>query len=124
MKRSPLYGRNFEYYSEDPFLAGELAASFIRGVQSHHAGTSLNHFSANNQETRRMTCSSNADERTLRESYLPAFEAAVKQAQPYTVMCSCNLINGVYASENDWMLNRVLRDEWGFEGLVISDWAR
>ena len=123
MKRSPLCGRNFEYFSEDPFLAGELAAAFVEGVQSHHVGTSVKHFAANSQENRRMTCSSDADERTLREIYLPAFEKTVKQAGPYTVMCSYNLINGVYASENDWLLNRVLRDEWGFEGLVMSDWG-
>ena len=123
IKRSPLCGRNFEYFSEDPYLAGELAAAFVEGVQSHHVGTSVKHFAANSQENRRMTCSSDADERTLREIYLPAFEKAVKQAGAYTLMCSYNRINGVYASENDWLLNKVLRDEWGFEGLVMSDWG-
>ena len=123
IKRSPLCGRNFEYFSEDPYLAGEAAAAFIRGVQRHHVGTSLKHFAANNQEYRRMTCSSEVDERTLREIYLPAFETAVKQAQPYTVMCSYNRLNGTYASENEWLLNRVLREEWGFRGMVVSDWG-
>ena len=123
MKRSPLCGRNFEYFSEDPYLAGELAAAFIRGVQAHHVGTSVKHFAANNQEKQRMTCSSEADERTLREIYLPAFEKAVRQAQPYTVMCSYNRVNGVFASENAWLLTRLLREEWGFEGMVVSDWG-
>lgn len=123
IKRSPLCGRNFEYFSEDPYLAGEIATSFIKGVQSHHIGTSIKHFAANNQETCRMTCSSDVDERTLREIYLPAFEKAVKESQPYTVMCSYNMVNGTFASENYWLLNKVLRDDWGFEGLVVSDWG-
>lgn len=123
IKRSPLCGRNFEYFSEDPYLAGEMSASYINGVQSRNVGTSIKHFAANSQEHRRMSSSSNADERTLREIYFPAFETSVKKAQPWTVMCSYNRINGVYASENPWLLTEVLRGEWGFEGYVMSDWG-
>ena len=123
IKRSPLCGRNFEYFSEDPYLAGEMAASFINGVQSKNVGTSIKHFAANNQEHRRMSSSSNVDERTLREIYFPAFETSVRKAQPWTVMCSYNRINGVYASEDPWLLTKVLREDWGFEGYVMSDWG-
>lgn len=123
IKRSPLCGRNFEYFSEDPYLAGELAASYINGVQSKNIGTSIKHFAVNSQEKRRMTISATVDERTLREIYFPAFETAVKKAQPWTVMCSYNKINGTYSSENDWLLNKVLREDWGFNGYVMSDWG-
>ena len=123
IKRSPLCGRNFEYFSEDPYLAGELAVSHISGVQSRNVGTSIKHFAANSQEHRRMSSDARVDERTLREIYFPAFEQAVKRAQPWTVMCSYNKINGTYASENPWLLTKVLRDEWGFKGYVVSDWG-
>jgi len=123
IKRSPLCGRNFEYFSEDPYLTGEMSAAYINGVQSRNVGTSIKHFAANNQEHRRMSSSSNVDERTLREIYFPAFEISVKKAQPWTVMCSYNRINGVYASEDPWLLTDVLRKDWGFEGYVMSDWG-
>ncbi len=123
IKRSPLCGRNFEYFSEDPLLAGELAAAFINGVQSQNVGTSLKHFAANNQEKLRMTIESVVDERALREIYLTAFEIAVKKARPWTVMCSYNRLRGRYASDNRWLLTDVLREEWGFDGLVVSDWG-
>ncbi len=123
IKRSPLCGRNFEYLSEDPYLAGEMAASYIKGVQSKNVGVSIKHFALNDQEHERMSGSSEADERTIREIYFPAFEKAVKEADPWTVMCSYNKINGVFASENEWLLTKVLRDEWGFNGYVVSDWG-
>ncbi|MGN0686133.1 MAG: glycoside hydrolase family 3 C-terminal domain-containing protein [Gemmiger sp.] len=123
IKRSPLCGRNFEYYSEDPFLAGELAAGFIQGVQSEGVGACPKHFAANSQETRRMSADSRMDERTLHEIYLPAFETAVRDGQPWTLMCSYNRVNGTYASENPLLLNEILRGQWGFTGFTMSDWG-
>ena len=123
IKRSPLCGRNFEYVSEDPYLAGQMAAAYIKGVQSRNVGTSIKHFALNSQEHRRMSSSSDADERTMREIYLPAFETAVREAKPWTVMCSYNRINGTFASEDKWLLTDLLRNEWGFDGLVMSDWG-
>jgi beta-glucosidase len=123
MKRSPLCGRNFEYVSEDPYLAGELATAMVEGTQSEGVGTSLKHYAANNQEDDRLRVSAEVDERTLRELYLPAFERVVKSAQPWTVMCAYNRLNGTYCSEHYWLLTEVLRGEWGFEGLVVSDWG-
>jgi beta-glucosidase len=123
IKRSPLCGRNFEYYSEDPLLSGVLGAAHVSGLQGVGVGASVKHFAANNQETGRMQVSADVDERTLREIYLPAFERIVVQEQPATVMCSYNRVNGVYAAHNTWLLTDVLRTDWGFEGAVVSDWG-
>jgi beta-glucosidase len=123
MKRSPLGGRNFEYFSEDPLLAGKMASAHIQGVQSEGVGATLKHFAANNQEFERMTSSSNLDERTLHEIYLRSFEIPVKEAKPTAIMCSYNRINGVLTSEDPWLLTEVLRNQWGYEGFVVSDWG-
>lgn len=123
MKRSPLCGRNFEYFSEDPLLAGELAAGLINGIQSEGVGTSLKHFAVNSQERRRLVIDSVVDERALREIYLTAFEIAVRKSQPWTVMSAYNRVGGDYCTENSYLQNKILRDEWGFEGVVMSDWG-
>lgn len=121
--RTPLAGRNFESYSEDPYLAGRIAVAYVQGVQSGNVGTSVKHYACNNQEHERSRGSSQLDERTLREIYLPAFEAAVKEGKPWTVMCAYNRINGVYASQHNHLLNEILKEEWGFDGFVVSDWG-
>lgn len=123
IRRDPRGGRNFEYLSEDPHLSGALGSAWVRGVQSEGIGTSVKHFAANNAETDRLRLSSEVDQRTLREIYLRAFETVVRSAKPWTLMCSYNRINGVWASEDPWLLTRVLRDEWGFGGVVVSDWG-
>ncbi len=123
IKRTPLGGRCFEYYSEDPVLAGEMGTAFVRGVQSKGVGTSLKHFACNNQEYERMTISAEVDERTLREIYLAAFERIVRKARPWTVMAAYNKVNGVYASEHPKLLRQILKTEWAYEGVVVSDWG-
>jgi beta-glucosidase len=123
LKRTPLCGRNFEYFSEDPYLAGEMAASLIEGIQSRGVGTSLKHFAFNNQEYQRFSISAQVDERTMREIYLAGFEKAVKKGKPWTVMCAYNKLNGTYCAEHHELLVDILKDEWGFEGLVMSDWG-
>ena len=122
IKRTPLCGRNFEYFSEDPLLAGVMAKAYIEGVQSKGIGASLKHFCANNREYDRFFQTSEVDERTLREIYLPAFEIAL-EAKPWTVMSAYNPVNGVYAAENSWIMKDLLRGEWGYDGLIMSDWG-
>jgi beta-glucosidase len=123
IKRSPICGRNFEYVSEDPLVTGRIAAALIKGIQSQGIGTSIKHFAANSQETKRMTSDSVVDERALREIYLRGFEIAITEAKPWTVMNAYNRLNGIYCGENSWLLTEVLRKEWGYEGAVITDWG-
>ena len=123
IKRSPLCGRNFEYFSEDPYLAGKMAAAYVRGIQANGVSACPKHFAANSQELRRMASDSVMDERTLREIYLTGFEIAVKEGKAKAIMSSYNRVNGVYANENEHLLQEILRDEWGFDGFVVSDWG-
>lgn len=123
IKRSPLCGRNFEYLSEDPYLSAQLAAAYINGLQSENVGASVKHFAVNNQEKRRSTVSAQVSERALREIYLVPFEGAVREGSPWTVMCSYNRINGEYVSQSHRMLTEILRDEWGFDGFLVTDWS-
>ena len=123
IKRSPLCGRNFEYFSEDPYLAGKMAAGYVRGIQSNGIAACPKHFAVNSQELRRMASDSVVDERTLREIYLTGFEIVVKEAYPKTIMSSYNLVNGVYANENAHLLQDILRKDWGFDGSVVTDWG-
>ena len=123
IKRNPFCGRNFEYFSEDPHIAGQLGARLTKGIEDMGVGTSVKHFACNNNEANRYFGDSIVDERAYREIYLKAFEPIIKEGKPQTVMCAYNRINGVYASENDKLLNKILRDDWGFDGLVMSDWG-
>lgn len=123
LKRDPRCGRNFEYYSEDPVLAGKMAASFVRGVQSTGTAACPKHFALNNNENYRYMCDSVVDERAARELYLKAFEICVREGKPRTMMCAYNKVNGEFASQNKWLLTDLLRKEWGFDGMVMTDWG-
>ena len=123
IKRSPLCGRNFEYFSEDPYLAGKMAASYVKGIQSQGLSACPKHFAVNSQELRRMAMNAVLDERTLREIYLTGFEIAVKEGKAKAIMTSYNEVNGTYANENSHLLQDILRDEWGFDGIVVTDWG-
>lgn len=123
MKRSPIGGRNFEYYSEDPYLSGEAGVAYVQGLQSQGVGACVKHYACNNQEHERMSISSEVDERALREIYLPAFEKIVKEAKPWSIMSAYNKVNGIYATENTYLQRHILKEEWGFEGITISDWG-
>ena len=123
IKRRPLCGRNFEYFSEDPYAAGEMAAAYVKALQGKGVAACAKHFACNNQETKRMSGTSNLDERTLREIYLPAFEKVVKEGKARSLMCAYNAINGTFCAENKTLLNDILRDEWGFDGFVVTDWG-
>ena len=121
--RSPLCGRNFEYMGEDPFLASTMVVPLIEGIQSQQVLATIKHFACNNQEWDRHNVSSEVDERTLQEIYLPAFKAAVQKAKAGCVMCAYNLVNGVHCTENDYLLDKILKQEWGFDGIIMSDWG-
>ena len=123
IKRHPLCGRNFEYFSEDPLLSGKLGAGYVKGVQKAGAAACPKHFIANNQERGRFSVSSEMDERTMREIYLKPFEIIVREAKPWSMMCAYNRVNGIYASEHKQLLQEILRDEWGFDGIIVSDWG-
>lgn len=123
IKRSPLCGRNFEYFSEDPLLSGELGAAWVRGLKTHGVGASVKHYVANDQETDRMKISAQVDERTLREIYLRAFQRVIDKSSPATVMASYNAVNGQPVISDPWLLTEILRDEWGYDGVVVSDWG-
>ena len=123
IKRLPICGRNFEYFSEDPYLGGKMGAALIKGIQSRGVAACLKHFAANNQEKNRMTANSIIDERALREIYLKSFEMAIKESQPWSVMMAYNRLNGQYCCENKYLIENILRDEWNYKGCIVSDWG-